>query len=137
MNSSVMIEPLYVVDTHALIWYLTGSPRLSRRVVPIFRAAERSETDLVISVMVIAEMFYANKKTKLFDDFAETLTNIKSKPYFDLINFAPDDVLEFEKTLAVAEMHDRIIVALAQKLNAPLITSDHRISTAGLVRVIW
>ncbi|MFZ2358688.1 MAG: hypothetical protein WA040_05030 [Anaerolineae bacterium] len=43
------IEQLYVVDTNALIWYLTKHRKLSQTARDIFAAAERGETLIVIS----------------------------------------------------------------------------------------
>jgi hypothetical protein len=54
-----------------------------------------------------------------------------------LIDFAPDDVLDFDQDQPIPEMHDRIIVGLARRLDAPLITADAIISSAGVVNVIW
>jgi PIN domain nuclease of toxin-antitoxin system len=56
------LEPLYIVDTHALIWYLTDDRKLGKQASAIFAAAERGETQLVVSAIVVAEMYYANKK---------------------------------------------------------------------------
>jgi predicted SprT family Zn-dependent metalloprotease len=38
------LEPIYVVDTHALVWYLLGSQKLSVRAKTIFQAAEQNQT---------------------------------------------------------------------------------------------
>lgn len=56
-SSMTRDEPVYVVDTHALIWYLIGSKSLSDRARAIFLAAERGETRLHISAISIAEMY--------------------------------------------------------------------------------
>jgi PIN domain nuclease of toxin-antitoxin system len=97
MSSSVKIDALYVVDTHALVWYLTGDNRLSPFGQSVFAAAKRHETRLIISVIVIAEMFYVDKKNGLFASFAQIYTNLKSESYIEIINFSADDVLNFDR----------------------------------------
>ncbi len=124
------------MDTNALIWYLSGSKRLSVRARAIFEAAERGETRLVISAIVIAEMFYADQKHGLFVDFADTYRQMKSKPYFRFVPLTSDAILDFAQDIAIPEMHDRIITGLARRLDAPLVTSDPVIAAAGLVEVI-
>jgi PIN domain nuclease of toxin-antitoxin system len=62
---------------------------------------------------------------------------MKAKPYFRFVPFLPDEVLDFDRDVPVPEMHDRIIVGLARRLNAPLITSDSLITSANIARVIW
>ena len=136
-TSSITIEPIYVVDTNALIWYLTTNKKLSQRAASIFAAAERGETRMYISSVVIAEMYYADKKWKLFEDFAQTYADLKTKSYIRFVPLIADDVLDFDKDTAVPEMHDRIITGLARRLGAPLLTSDPLIIAAGIVTVAW
>jgi predicted nucleic acid-binding protein len=137
MTSSKMIDPVYVVDTHALIWYLTNDMKLGQQATLIFEAAERGETRLYISAIVAAEMYYADKKWHFFDNFAQVYNEMKTKPYFRFVSFLADEVLDFDKDIAVLEMHDRIIAGLARRLGAPLLTSDPEIKAANLVPIVW
>lgn len=66
---TIPIEPVYVVDTHALIWYLTNDKKLGAQASQIFNAAENGETRLVIPAIVVAEFHYANRKNNWFPDF--------------------------------------------------------------------
>ena len=131
------IEPFYVVDTNALIWYLTRNNHLSQNAYDLFKAAERGETRLIISAISIAELYYSDQKNSFFEDFTAIYQQIRSKPYFRIVPFTGDAVLKFQRDAAVPEMHDRIIVGLARRLNAPLITADGAITKSGIVRVIW
>jgi len=133
----IQIEPNYVVDTNALIWYLTGNSRLSSHAHTIFKAAERGETRLIISAVVIAELYYANQKNNFFADFATAFQQMKTKPYFRFVPLTADAILHFKRDSAVPEMHDRIIAGLARRLNAPLITSDGQITASGIVQIAW
>ena len=116
---------------------MTSDLRLSATALTIFQAAEKGQTRLVISAIVIAEMYFADKKRGLFQDFAQTYQGIKSKKYFRFVDLKPDVVLNFTRDAAVPEMHDRIIAGLARNLNAPLITADSLIISAGIVRIVW
>jgi PIN domain nuclease of toxin-antitoxin system len=131
------IEPFYVVDTHAIIWYLMADKKLGSKAAVIFEAATRGETQLVLPSIVIAEMYYSNVKNKFFPDFSETHKELKEKPYIQFVDFTADDVLDFDQDSAVPEMHDRIITGLARRINAPLLTHDSVITAAGLVRIVW
>src|SRR5260221_11923079 len=81
-------EPFYVVDTHALLWYLLNDKKLSQRAKAIFQAAEQNQTFLVISAIVVAELNYANVKNKWFPDFAKLYVDIAGKPF---VRFMPFD----------------------------------------------
>ncbi|MFN8490813.1 MAG: PIN domain-containing protein [Caldilineaceae bacterium] len=131
------IEPLYVIDTHVLIWYLVDAQKLSEKATLVFEAAERGETSLIISAIVLAEMYYANKKYGWFADFSSTYLQLKSRPYFRFVPLLPDHIFDFAKDEAVPEMHDRIIVGLARRIDAPLLTIDPQIKKTTLVSVVW
>jgi PIN domain nuclease of toxin-antitoxin system len=124
-----------VIDTHTLIWYLTKDRKLSPSASAIFAAAERGETQLVISAIVMAELFYASAKWRLFPDFAAMFADLQDKPYFQFASFTPQDVLGFATDRIVPEMHDRIITGLARRLGVPIITSDPAIIASGLVEI--
>jgi PIN domain nuclease of toxin-antitoxin system len=131
------IEPVYVVDTHALIWYLTNDKKLGKQAAEVFAAAERGETRLIVSAIVVAEMYYANKKNKWFADFNETYRELRTKPYLRFVHFKADHVLDFDHDATVPEMHDRIIAGLARRIGAPLVAADPQITAANLVKIIW
>ena len=131
------IEPIYVVDTNALIWHLSDDRRLGRTAAAVFAAAERGETRLILSAVVIAELYYADRKFGIFSDFVAVFRRLQQAPHFRLMAFEAEDVLRFTEDEAVPEMHDRIIAGLARALEAPLLTSDARIASADVVKVIW
>jgi PIN domain nuclease of toxin-antitoxin system len=130
-------EPLYVVDTHALIWYLLGDKKLSKHVQVLFQAAERGETRLVLPAIVLAELYFANEKREWFPDFKSVYRDILSKGFFKFLPFDHQHVLDFDRDAGVPEMHDRIITGVARRLGAPLITSDPLIQSTGTVKTEW
>ncbi len=131
------IEPAYVVDTNALYWYLTADKKLTRDAKDLFTAAENGQTRLYISVVSMAELFYILQKKPLPQTFAQVYMSMKAKPYFEFVGLEPDQILDFTQDAMIPEMHDRIIVGLARRLKAPLITSDGPITAAKHVQVVW
>lgn len=131
------IEPLYVVDTNALIWYLMDDRKLGRRAGEIFAAAERGQTRLVVSAIVMAELYYADKKFSLFADFTAVFHRLQAAPYIRFLPFEVEQVQDFDRDQDVPEMHDRIIAGLSRRLGAPLIASDPKIVEAGVTAIVW
>lgn len=131
------LEPFYVVDTHALIWYLLNDKKLSARAKIIFQAAEQNQTILVISAIVLAELYYANVKNNWFADFAALYADITSKPFIRFMPFDHVHIPDFMQDVLVPEMHDRIIAGVARRLGAPLISSDPLIAAAAIVTIVW
>lgn len=132
-----VVEPLHVVDTHALIWYLTNAKKLGRAASQIFEAAEQGRTLLIVSAIVIAEMYYANQKFSLFANFTDMYLSLKMAPYIRLAAVEPDHILDFRLDGAIPEMHDRIIAGLARRLKAPLITTDSQLHRFATTPLIW
>ncbi|MCK6580310.1 MAG: PIN domain-containing protein [Anaerolineae bacterium] len=89
------IEPIHVVDTHALIWYLLGDRKLSRRALAVFHAAERGETRLIIPSIVLAEMYYANAKNKWFPDYTAVHKDLLGRRFFKFLPF--DNLHDFKR----------------------------------------
>jgi len=130
-------EPFYVVDTHALIWYLLNDKKLSSRAKAIFQAAEQNQTILIVSAVVMAELYFANVKNKWFADFAVLYADITSKPFLRFMPVDHTHIPDFMQDAAVPEMHDRIIAGVARRLGAPLISSDPLITAAAIVTIVW
>ena len=131
------IERLYVVDTNALIWHLSDDRKLTTQAREIFAAAERGETRLVISSVVMAELYYADKKFGLFSDFDALFRRLQAAPQFRFAPFDAEHVLDFDQNQDVPEMHDRIIAGLARRLGVPIVTSDPKIAEAASTTVVW
>lgn len=131
------IEALYVVDTNALIWHLSDDRKLGKQAREVFAAAERGETRLVVSAIVLAELYYADKKYGLFADFSAVFRRMRAAPQFRFASFESEHILDFDRDKRVPEMHDRIIAGLARRLGAPVITSDPKILEAASASVVW
>ena len=136
-SNPITIEPMYVVDTHALIWYLTTDKKLGANARQIFRAAEQGDTLLILPAIMLAELYYANGKHNWFSDFNAVYQRISSQPYFQLLPLEPQHIIEFAQDMAVPEMHDRIITGVARRLQAPMLTSDPLIIKANIVSTVW
>jgi hypothetical protein len=90
-----------------------------------------------IPAIVFAELFYLNVKHNFITDFRAEFQKISQSGQFILTTFQAEDVLDFDKDSAVKEMHDRMIVGVARRLNVPLLTKDLNITSSGLVKIVW
>lgn len=55
-------NPRFVVDTHALWWYLRSPERLSAAASAVFRLAEIGSATIVVPAIVIAEFYFLSVK---------------------------------------------------------------------------
>jgi PIN domain nuclease of toxin-antitoxin system len=127
----------YVTDTHSLFWYVSRSSNLGRKAISVFENAENREAMIHIPAIVFAELFYLNVKLRNQIDFAAKFHELEEAPQFVLTPFEAEDVLDFTRDSGVTEMHDRIIVGLARRLNVPLLTVDKNIIASGAVETLW
>lgn len=127
----------YVLDTHALFWYLTQSPRLSAAAMRVFNEGLAQNAILVVPVIVLAELFYLNEKAGRPLDFATEFQRIEASGQFEFHPLQPQDVAEFALDTSVTEMHDRIIAGVARRLGAACVSRDRNIAASTHIQVIW
>jgi PIN domain nuclease of toxin-antitoxin system len=131
----------YVLDAHALVWFLEGNPRLGANA----RAAMQDPTGvLYLPVIALAEACWVIEHGRSsIPAVASFLTDIDADPRIVLV---PLDrpILDLSLSLTpIREMHDRQIVAtalhLAAKTGFPvsLLTCDQDITASGLVPITW
>jgi len=128
---------IHVVDTHALLWYLEASRRLSSTARQVLSGTSDS---LIIPTIVLAEARYtiARQRTSVSWDFL--LTAVENDGRF-LVHQLDLDILK--RISDQIEMHDAIICATALAYadasgdSVPVVTKDERIIDSGLVETVW
>jgi PIN domain nuclease of toxin-antitoxin system len=127
------------LDTHALIWWVTGDAQLSSAAKTAIKKAQSKGEVLVscISSWEIA-MLVARGRLVLNVDVAQWLTTVTK---IDGVRFIPVDTEIATKSVELSEFHkdpaDRMIVSTARKFSVPLVTKDEKIRAYQHVRTIW
>lgn len=133
-----------LLDTHALLWWLAKSKKLSRRA-----ATEIARADtLLVSAVTCWEVasLVAAKRVVLDRTIDAWLHDLEADEQIELVPLSPRAaILSF--TLELQGFHpdpaDRLIYATAAELIVPLVTADGRIHDfvdadgQPPVRVIW
>ena len=132
---------MIVLDTHTLIWWASGdAEQLSAAAL---QAIESELDDGKIFVSAISawelSMLVAKGRIALSMDVAEWLSYVGD---IQAVSFVPiDNEIAVKSTELPGEFHkdpaDRLIVATARKLAAPLVTVDEKIRAYQHVRTIW
>ncbi len=128
------------MDAHALIWFLTGSPRLGPNALV---ALTDPGSTLYVPITVLAEACWIVEHGKTVIASAAALMQAIDADCRIVV--VPMDRTIMDQSLvltAIGEMHDRQIVATALRLGdshgtPPLITCDCNITTSGAVAVVW
>lgn len=130
----------YVVDAHALIWYLESNAKLGARAKAIL---DDAASDLVLPVIALAEAAYVVNKGKTSIPDAPTLFNrVESDNRFEVYPLSFEVLQESLNALSVPEMHDRLIVATGLHLrkqgnSISILTKDTDISDSALLPIVW
>jgi PIN domain nuclease of toxin-antitoxin system len=129
-----------VADSHAVVWYVQGSKRLSERAAQVLGEAE-AERALMVSVATFIDLWYVSQTTEAIS--SEQLAALKERLVSsEAVTVEPvtidiaDATMNIPRT-ALADPWDRLIVATAIALRAPLVTRDSEIRSSGLVETIW
>ena len=132
----------YLLDTHALVWFVEGNKRLSESAKAIIAA---TDSQMVLPLIALAEasLIIERGRTTISD-----MSKLLNRVYADTrIEIFPLTLDVFERSLTpeglqMPELHDRFIVSTGLHLQdlgdtAEIITKDQAITDAGVLSVIW
>jgi len=131
---------MIVLDTHAWIWFTSKPEALSKKAQKALEAAVKEKNVFVSSISVWEVALLVNKKRlKLSMDVTDWIAKSESLPF---IQFIPVSNSIAVKSVNLPQpLHpdpaDRIIIATALSLGAPLVTKDKKISAYAHVKTIW
>jgi len=129
-----------VLDTHAFVWFLCASPRLSAGARSRIDEAFSAGHPVYVSAISLVELLYLVEKGRIAKDLYDRLDSHIQREDTGLL-VAPVDrrivsrMPEIPRD-AVPDLPDRVIAATALALGAPLVTRDRKIRVSG-IETIW
>ncbi|WP_175821824.1 MULTISPECIES: type II toxin-antitoxin system VapC family toxin [unclassified Burkholderia] len=131
---------MIVLDTHALVWWAAGDPALSKKARSAIDRA-RGDSALVASAISAWEiaMLVRHERLVLTMDVDAWLATVAQ---IDGMRFVPIDADIAAKSASLPgtfhkDPADRMIVATARRLGAPLVTRDEKIRAYAHVKTLW
>jgi PIN domain nuclease of toxin-antitoxin system len=124
----------YVIDTHALAWYLDNDPRLGSQAEAIL---DNADIRLIIPSIILAEIKYLAHKGRLTQTLDEVLRVINSDPRCIIY---PIDLSVVNKAPLGLDIHDSLIIGTAlvqREIVSGILTRDEAIASSGLVPTLW
>jgi PIN domain nuclease of toxin-antitoxin system len=124
----------FIVDTHALAWFVSRDPRLSDKARTILRDPN---VRLIIPAIVLAEIKYLAHKGRLTQTLDEVLRVIGSDPRCTIY---PIDLSVVSKAPFGLNIHDGLIVGTAlvqREAVTGILTRDEAIASSGLFPTAW
>lgn len=127
----------YVTDTHALLWYLAGDPKLTEAARAAFEQVAAGDAVLLIPAIALAEAIWVIEKHRTPVPLEQLWAAIEEQPNWRIVPLDVTRLRCLAETTQLSEMHDRIVVCEAKLNQAPLITADSEITKSKLVSVVW
>ncbi|GAB4202316.1 MAG: hypothetical protein Fur006_55730 [Coleofasciculaceae cyanobacterium] len=130
----------YVIDTHALIWFLEGNSRLGANAKAILA---HPDSQLVIPATTLAEAVWIVERGRTSIPSGKDVIAAVETDYRVLIYPLDKEIIEMTMNFSsINEMHDRQIAATALVLASKgdmvqLLTCDRNITASGLVPIVW
>ena len=130
----------YVVDAHALVWYLEDNPRLGKnaKVVLGDRASE-----LVLPIVALAEACWVVEKGRSkIPSVTQLVADVEGDSRIAIVPIDKATLVHSLQLTQLEEMHDRWIVATAVRMvqsgvDLAILTKDENIHNSGFVRIVW
>ncbi len=129
-----------VVDTHTLIWYLSGDRRLSSLAKQFLSQVAEEGNQIAVSTISLIEVIYLAEKGRLVADWTTRILSLFNEADTPFVEAAVDH--EIAKSLAslagsgITDMPDRIIAATSTHFGVPLITRDRAIANSA-INTLW
>jgi len=132
--------PRVIADTHALLWYLLDSPRLSPRARAELEQTAAVGATIGVSAASVVEIVYLQEKERVSAQSLPELAShlSRSRPVLEIVPVTYELALAVERVprAEVPDFPDRIIAATALHLGIPLISRDRKIRLSA-VETIW
>jgi len=132
-----------VADTQILIWYVIDPDRLAPDAVTALEGATSAEEPIYVSAHSLVELVYAVEKptNPLTEDDRQAILDelAREDSPFEVVPMTADIANQIAKVPRTpnADPADRIIVATAEVLGAPVVSSDRHIPSMTKNTVIW
>jgi PIN domain nuclease of toxin-antitoxin system len=129
-----------VLDTHVLVWWVSGSGRLSVRAKRVINQGLRRSPAIVSTISVLEIVTAVRRgRLELGSPLAQWLADLRALPE---LQFEPmsGEIAELAGSFDEAmpgDPADRIIVATALTLRARLVTADERLRESRRVSTVW
>ncbi|MEX5220206.1 MAG: PIN domain-containing protein [Nitrospira sp.] len=132
----------YILDTHALVWFVEGNSRLSQ---PAKAIIEAPDSQMILPLIALAEASVIIQRGRTAIPDANSLLD---RVFADTrIEIFPLTMDVFERSLTaeglrIPELHDRLIVSTGLHLQdvgetVEVVTRDQAIIDAAVLPVIW
>jgi PIN domain nuclease of toxin-antitoxin system len=131
---------MIILDTHAWIWFISNPDLLSKRAKKAVNTALEDKSILISSISAWElALLVTKKRIKLTLDVTDWIAKSESLPFIQSVPVT--NSIAVKSVNLPLPLHpdpaDRIIIATALSVGAPLVTKDKKLLGYAPVRTIW
>ncbi|MFO8239985.1 MAG: type II toxin-antitoxin system VapC family toxin [Dissulfuribacterales bacterium] len=131
---------MIILDTHIWVWFISNPELLSKRAKRYVDAAVEEKAIMISSISVLeVALLIAKKRLILRLELNDWIAKSEMLPFFKFIPV--DNSIAIKSVNLPQPLHsdpaDRIIIATAISLGAPIVTKDEKIMNYSQVQTIW
>ena len=127
----------FVVDTHALWWYLRSPEHLTTAASAVFRLAETGNATIIVPAIAVAEFYFLSAKLGQPIPPSDLLAALDAVGGIELSDLGRAQLERLDRFPEIPEMHDRLIAAEAAALDAPVVTRDETLTASVQIETVW
>ncbi len=133
-------QPVIVLDTHALVWWASGSDELSPKAKSAIQQAARRDS-VIVSAISLFEIRTAVRRGRLefslgIDEWLDALKQLKELSVHPVTELVARVAGGYDHSMP-GDPADRMIAATADILEAPLVTADRTLRACGRITTVW
>ena len=126
----------YLADTVTIVRHFSGTGRIGRVAKIVLEGVESGENYLFLSTVSLVEILYLSEKKRIEIDLENSLRKMKGSRNYPVVDLT-SNIISLAAEIKYPEIFDRLIIATAQYLDVPLITSDEGIKESAFVETVW
>ena len=131
---------MIILDTHAWVWFLSNPELLSKKAKRYVDVAVEEKAIMISSISAWeVALLVAKKRLILTLELNDWVAKSEMLPFFKFIPV--DNSIAIKSVNLPQPLHsdpaDRIIIATAISLGAPVVTKDEKILNYSQVQTIW
>jgi PIN domain nuclease of toxin-antitoxin system len=129
----------YVVNTHVLVWFLEGNPKLSAACRDILQSAE---VTIYVPAMAILEAIDLVQKRRTVMDLVRFEAVLSREQWVQVVPIDRSIAMLTARFSESEDIHDRCVVSTAMSLieqekDVVLMTVDENITKSNYVPTLW
>ena len=125
-----------LADTVTVIRHFSEAGKIGRRAYELISGVERGEHHCYVSTISLVEILYLSEKNRIPIRLGEALKKLNKSENYSIVDLTPEIVGVAER-IKFPDIFDRLIMATAQYLGIPVLTSDKDIASKNVVETIW